>query len=129
MRNAWNVSVDGSISCGRPFFTLRMIPARRAVVSIGSSPRASTIALAILLAIGSSPYWRMIRVSSYSSSVLTRSAALAPSDPMRMSRGPSKRNENPRDASSSCIDETPRSASRPLAAVTPDCFRISMSDS
>jgi len=38
---------------------------------------------------------------------------------MRMSSGPSARNEKPRAASSSCIDETPRSNTIPETASTP----------
>src|SRR5579862_9465878 len=41
------------------------------------------------------------------------SAALGPPPPMRMSSGPSRRNEKPRAASSICIDETPTSNTIP----------------
>src|SRR3546814_2826732 len=51
--------------------------------------------------------------SSSSPTVLTTSAALGPAFSMRMSSGPSKRNEKPRSASSICGDETPRSSATP----------------
>ena len=57
--------------------------------------------------------------SSASPRSLTRSAALGPSPPMRMSSGPSPRKEKPRSASSSCMEETPRSSATPSAASTP----------
>jgi len=40
------------------------------------------------------------------------SAAVGPSLPMRISSGPSSRNEKPRSASSSCMDDTPTSTRR-----------------
>ena len=50
---------------------------------------------------------------------LTMSAALGPSRSMRMSSGPSCRNEKPRSAWSSCMEETPISSVPPSTASTP----------
>ena len=55
----------------------------------------------------------MMAASSRSPAQATTSAAVGPCRPMRISSGPSSRNEKPRAASSSCIDETPRSNTTP----------------
>ena len=47
------------------------------------------------------------------------SAAVGPSWPIRMSSGPSSRNEKPRSAWSSCIEETPTSITTPSTASRP----------
>ena len=57
---------------------------------------------------------------SRSDACATTSAALGPSPPMRMSSGPSSRNEKPRSASSSCIEDTPRSSTTPSTAAWPN---------
>ena len=44
------------------------------------------------------------------------SAAVGPSWPIRMSSGPSRRNEKPRSAWSSCIEDTPTSITTPSTA-------------
>jgi len=44
------------------------------------------------------------------------SAAVGPDVPMRMSSGPSKRNEKPRAGSSICGEDTPRSSATPSTA-------------
>jgi len=49
----------------------------------------------------------------------TKSAALGPSRPMRMSSGPSPWKEKPRSGRSSCIEETPMSKVTPSTASTP----------
>src|SRR5262245_21180175 len=64
----------------------------------------------------SSPSVAKIAASSSSDAAATMSAAVGPSRPMRMSSGPSWRKENPRAASSSCIEETPRSKTTPSTA-------------
>jgi hypothetical protein len=61
----------------------------------------------------------MMSASVASSVVLTISAAVGPSSPMRMSRGPSKRKEKPRAGSSICGEETPISSVTPSTSVTP----------
>ena len=61
----------------------------------------------------------MMSASVRSEAAATTSAALGPSDSMRMSSGPSRRNEKPRSAVSSCIEETPRSSATPSTAVMP----------
>ena len=53
------------------------------------------------------------------------SAAVGPSWPIRMSSGPSRRNEKPRSASSSCIEDTPTSITTPSTAATPCAAQIS----
>ena len=70
----------------------------------------------------SSPNSNSRSASSRSGSVLTRSAAVGPLRLMRMSSGPSPRNEKPRAGSSSWNDDTPRSSTTPSSAVTP-CSR------
>ena len=59
----------------------------------------------------------MMSARSRSEARATTSAALGPSPPMRMSSGPSSRNEKPRSASSSCIEDTPRSSTTPSTGV------------
>ena len=111
MRSAWKTRVAGSLCFSRrgpsTFSTSRLISP---VVRIGDVFRASTTVRAIGPAMRSSPHSRKIRVSSSREAVATRSAAVGPSAPMRMSSGPSFMNENPRSARSSCSVETPRSA-------------------
>ena len=68
----------------------------------------------------SSPSWKMMSARSRSEACATTSAALGPSRPMRMSSGPSSRNEKPRGASSSCIEDTPRSSTTPSTAAWPN---------
>ncbi len=68
----------------------------------------------------SSPSWKMMSARSRSDACATTSAALGPSPPMRMSSGPSSRNEKPRSASSSCIEDTPRSSTTPSTAAWPN---------
>ena len=99
----------GSIFSRLPLCSATMRASCR-VVAMGPRVRSATIPRAIFAAIRSSPNSRKIRVSSSTEAVATMSAALRPLLPMRMSSGPSRRNENPRSASSSCIEETPRSA-------------------
>ena len=53
------------------------------------------------------------------------SAAVGPSWPIRMSSGPPSRNEKPRSAWSSCIEETPTSITTPSTAATPCAAQIS----
>ena len=93
------------------------------VVSIARSLRAFTMARATARACRSSPSVAIIAARSRSLARATMSAALGPSCPMRMSSGPSSRNEKPRSAWSSCIDETPRSNTTPSTAASPaiDC--------
>ena len=80
------------------------------------SSRARTMARATARACRSSPSVAMIAARSRSEARATTSAALGPAPPMRMSSGPSRRNEKPRAASSSCIDDTPRSSTTPSTA-------------
>ena len=54
----------------------------------------------------------------------TSVAASAPPMPMRMSSGPSRRNEKPRSASSSCMEETPTSSTTPSAGAKPAASRV-----
>ncbi len=61
----------------------------------------------------------MMLESASGGSVLTMSAAVAPDCDMRMSSGPSRRNEKPRAASSICIEETPMSITTPSTAAMP----------
>ena len=56
------------------------------------------------------PHTRGKSASTLRPRPFTRSAAVGRVCPMRMSSGPSRRNEKPRSARSSCSDETPRSA-------------------
>ena len=56
---------------------------------------------------------------SRSLAAATTSAALGPSLPMRMSSGPSRRNEKPRSAWSSCMEDTPRSNTTPSTLSQP----------
>ena len=49
----------------------------------------------------------MMLARSASEALAITSAAVGPSWPIRMSSGPSRRNEKPRSASSSCIEDTP----------------------
>ena len=65
----------------------------------------------------------MMSARSRSDACATTSAALGPSPPMRMSSGPSSRNEKPRSASSSCIEDTPRSSTTPSTAAWPNFSR------
>ena len=57
--------------------------------------------------------------SSASEAFATTSAAVGPSWPIRMSSGPPSRNEKPRSAWSSCIEETPTSITTPSTAAAP----------
>ncbi len=109
MRSAWKTRVAGSIFSRSPLTRATMRESCRVVV-IGPRDRSSRIARAILFAIRSSPYSKKIRLSSSAEALATTSAALRPDRDMRMSSGPSRRKENPREGSSSCIDESPRSA-------------------
>ena len=56
---------------------------------------------------------------SASEAFATTSAAVGPSWPIRMSSGPPSRNEKPRSAWSSCIEETPTSITTPSTAAAP----------
>ena len=111
MRIAWNVRVAGwdwpGLERGKQLST---ILASCKVVVTG---RAATIALAILRDARSSPYRKITFAMASSSASFTKSAADGPSWLIRISRGPSRMNENPRSARSSCMDETPRSRTTP----------------
>ena len=61
----------------------------------------------------------MMSARSVSDARATTSAAVGPSWPIRMSSGPSRRNEKPRSAWSSCIEETPTSITTPSTASRP----------
>ncbi len=84
-------------------------------------PRRWTRTAAICRAPGvRRPGSRTAATGRSASMVLTRSAADGPwPAPMRMSSGPSRMKEKPRSASSSCIDETPRSKTTPSQRSTP----------
>jgi hypothetical protein len=97
----------------------RTISASAPVRVIGAAARARTIALETRRAWRSSPSSAIKVASSRSGSRLTRSAAVSPSRPMRMSSGPSARNEKPRDGSSSWGDDTPRSSAMPSTRAMP----------
>ena len=101
IRNAWNVRVAGWIAPGRECTTRATISASAAVVSMACSSRALTIARATARAWFSSPSVPMMAARSRALALATMSAALGPCRPMRMSSGPSSRNEKPRAASSS----------------------------
>ena len=55
-------------------------------------------------------------VAKASEACAITSAAVGPSWPIRMSSGPPRRNEKPRSASSSCIEDTPTSITTPSTA-------------
>ena len=87
---------------------------------IGASARARTMARATARAYRSSPSVAITAARSRSrrdgddvGRARRRTA------PIRMSSGPSRRNEKPRPASSSCIDETPRSNTTPSTVSWP----------
>ncbi len=61
----------------------------------------------------------MMVASSLTEAWFTKAAASAPLCPMRMSSGPSRRNEKPRSAWSSCMEETPTSSTTPSAGAKP----------
>ena len=61
----------------------------------------------------------MMLARSVSEAFATTSAAVGPSWPIRMSSGPPSRNEKPRSAWSSCIEETPTSITTPSTAAMP----------
>ena len=61
----------------------------------------------------------MMLARSASEAFATTSAAVGPSWPIRMSSGPPSRNEKPRSAWSSCIEETPTSITTPSTAAAP----------
>ena len=61
----------------------------------------------------------MMLARSASDAFATTSAAVGPSWPIRMSSGPPSRNEKPRSAWSSCIEETPTSITTPSTAAAP----------
>ncbi len=130
MRSAWNVRVAGWISPGRPRPTARStIATSSAVVRTGDSLRAETIALAMARERRSSPKRKMTSARTRSPARLTKSAALGPSAPMRMSSGPSFWKEKPRSGRSICIDETPMSRTTPSAGANPIAAAIlSMSE-
>ena len=75
----------------------------------------------------SSPRTAMMRARSAGDARATTSAALGPSLPIRMSSGPSRRNEKPRSAWSSCIEETPISITTPSTASWP-CARADLGE-
>ena len=83
------------------------------MVSNGAARRSATMARAMRRAARSSPSWKRMSASRASGSRFTRSAAEGPARSMRMSSGPSCRNEKPRAAVSSCIEETPMSSTTP----------------
>ncbi len=62
---------------------------------------------------------------SASEALATTSAAVGPSWPIRMSSGPPSRNEKPRSAWSSCIEETPTSITTPSTAAAPSAAQTS----
>lgn len=90
IRNAWNTFGTASFQA---FLTIR---ANSEVVSIGFNSRASIIFFPINHARGSSPKSRIIRASSWKGRVLTSWAAVNSWVVSSLiSRGPSKRKENP----------------------------------
>ncbi len=99
------------------------------VVDKSSLARASTMVRAILRAKRSSPRSRRIRSISSSSARRRKSAAVSPCDwSMRMSSGPLWRNENPRSARSSCMDDTPKSTRQPSTNWAPTLSNAERSD-
>ena len=75
---------------------------------------APLTALAMRDAWGSSAFWRSKRARPLASRSFIRSRAVLPVVPMRISKGPSKRVEKPRSASSIWWEETPKSMSTPV---------------
>ncbi len=122
MRSAWKVRFAGLppvrfAACGS---ASRISSTSRALLLKGSLSRSRTTADTIRLACFSSPYWRRIRTSSPGAYVLRTSAALMPVVwSIRMSSGASCAYANPRSASSSCMEETPRSKRMPWTAGMP----------
>ena len=90
---------------------------------IGASDRALTMARAIGREKRSSPSVKMTFARSASPARAITSAADGPSPPIRMSSGPSSRNEKPRAAVSSCIDDTPMSITTPSTVAAPCAAR------
>ena len=89
------------------------------VVDIGADRRDSTSFRAIFPAAGSSPNSRISRAKSRSGVEAMRSAAVTGEvGSSRMSRGPSRWNENPRSAVSTWLEEKPRSA-KTISAANP----------
>ena len=86
---------------------------RSSVETNGLSARLVTIAFAMRRLDLSSPKKYSIFAISLSGDVFTRSAALGPLLDIRMSKGPSFIKEKPREASSICIEERPRSNTMP----------------
>ena len=114
MRMAWKVRVAGCAFLSLRGINLAINPASWAVRVNGSAARSCTIARAIRRDCFSSPQVHSTSAISFSSARASHSAALSPeSGSMRMSSGPSLPNENPRSATSSCGDDTPRSNSTP----------------
>ena len=117
MRSAWNVRVAGWMSSGACATTRADdLGERRGGDDRRLFARARRWRGRRARECRSSPSWKMMSARSRSDACATTSAALGPSPPMRMSSGPSRRNEKPRSASSSCIEETPRSSTTPSTA-------------
>ena len=100
-------------SLPRPFFrrgtTLRIISASTAVRVILSFDLARIMALDTRLDSLSSPYVYIMSANSASLKVFTICSAVTPSEPIRMSSGPSNLKEKPRSGLSICGEETPKS--------------------
>ena len=113
IRSARNVFVAGCSLCLPPM--LRAPATTVARCSVDRIGRARTIALAILRESCSSPivieHDRPAHVLASHSQCRPRCLAVLRS--IRMSSGPAARNEKPRSGRSSCMLETPRSASTP----------------
>ena len=92
------------------------------------SGRASTTARAMRPDRRPSPFSRNSAARSSTGRVLTRSAAVGPDvGSIRMSSGPSSRNEKPRSDQSSCGELTPRSRSTPARGPNPGLERTDSS--
>src|ERR1700722_5282274 len=125
IRSAWNTFVAGCVLAPRrPPRTFSTNSARSKVRVKGCSARRRLMAAAMRRPWVSSPNSLKMRASSAGAASLTRSAAVGPSAPMRMFNGPSRMKEKPRSASSSCMEETPRSKAPPSAAPSPSSAAI-----
>ncbi|VFS81899.1 Uncharacterised protein [Salmonella enterica subsp. enterica] len=110
MRTAWKVRVAGCLNLSFTGVAAATTSASSLVRVIGCSRLRSTMARAIRLAKRSSPNVFSTQAISASSAVCNHSAADWPRvGSIRISSGPSRINEKPRSASSSCGEDTPRS--------------------